>query len=428
MNIEIENEIQKVYSTIMSKPIQLLNIFNNFFGEPRVDMQGFPNIKEFKEMFDNIQIKHLVSRTSSMYNDDFINDFIHNYGDLFLTDIPENKYIIVFSLLNINFIKEYFDKSRGFILVYFPYVKITNEYGYSVDIRNLYAKIKVSIYGTMIGYFGLNRSEYPLLHMRENYMHSHIAYIPFNNFTSFQTPCLGTGPIRETISSLNREFNSDLWELFCLELSKYVEVESIEGTPYHRLEELGKSCRATEANTGIVVNSLSTDYIDMFRSFVPYFIKQGKLKFNYKNNSYSLGMSISEYILTISNEFINWYNAQFNKERKFSYTLQQLLDNWVLHRCIIANNTLYFNYNNSSRNSYIKYIGEKVCTFKGQDILINITDSEELNTTNESLILNPSYCFWILTKILQVLNFRYGRNTKQTDSTNDRVSEKVRYF
>ena len=69
-------------------------------------------------------------------------------------------------------------------------------------------------------------------------MHSHISSIPFGNFTFFQSPCTGSGPINNTICSLSRDFDANLWRLFCLELSKYVEVESIAGTPYHRLEGL----------------------------------------------------------------------------------------------------------------------------------------------------------------------------------------------
>ena len=32
----------------MEKPLQVLNIFNDLFGEERVDMQGYSSLEEFK--------------------------------------------------------------------------------------------------------------------------------------------------------------------------------------------------------------------------------------------------------------------------------------------------------------------------------------------------------------------------------------------
>ena len=119
-----------------------------------------------------------------------------------------------------------------FILVHFPHVRITNEHDRYVDINHLWAKIKITSEGTMNGNFTLNRSEYQAIHFMSNYMHSHVSSIPRDDLTRFMSPCTGDGPINSTISSLYREFDSDLWQLFCLELSKYVTVESISGRPW----------------------------------------------------------------------------------------------------------------------------------------------------------------------------------------------------
>ena len=44
----IEEPIEKLYNSIMEKSLQVLNIFNDFFGEERVDMQGYSSLEEFK--------------------------------------------------------------------------------------------------------------------------------------------------------------------------------------------------------------------------------------------------------------------------------------------------------------------------------------------------------------------------------------------
>ena len=257
---------------------------------------------------------------------------------------------------------------------------------------------------------------------------SHVSAIPTNDFTKFQTPCTGTGPINDTISNLSNEFDSDIWRLFCLELSKYVEVESIAGTPYHRLENLGTSNMGAGENVFRVVNQLGYDdsIKEIIKEFVPYFIKQGKLKFNYANGSYSIGMSFTEYILTISNEFIDWYNKKYNN-KELKYTFDTLKRSDVLKEGIIANNKIYYENSRRNVNSYAAYNGQRMCTFKGKDVLINIVDINEVKEDNKSIILNTDIALYILSKILRVINYRYGK-AEQRDQEGNRISEKVRYF
>ena len=51
-------------------------------------------------------------------------------------------------------------------------------------------------------------------------------------------------------------------------------------------------------------------------------------------------MSFIDYIVKISNLFIEWYNKQFN-EMKYTYTKNYLLDSNILEEVIIANNKIY---------------------------------------------------------------------------------------
>lgn len=431
MNAIIEDKLDEMYSSIMSKPNQILEIFNNFFGEDRVDMQGFPSIEEFKNWMMNVAgLGGFVPRDSAVYTEDFN---YYDYRHKSLSSVSEEKCIEILNSASIVSIVNVITGANvfkdGFILVHFPHVRVTNEYDKFVDINHLYAKVKILLNGTMDGYFALNRAEYSYLHISNNYMHSHVSDIPYRDFTRFQTPCTGTGPINDTMSNLNREFDSDIWELFCLELSKYVEVESIAGTPYHRLESLGTSSNDIISSRFEVINvlpyygSLSND---MLRKFTSYFIKQGKLKFDYRDGSYSLGMSFTEYMLTISNEFIDWYNDQFNKG-VYNFNLRRLTENGVLRSCIIAGGRIYEDGSSSNVDRYRGYIGKKVCTFKGQDVLVSITDINEVEEDNKSFILDTRAALYVLSKILHVINYKYGK-PEQTDSEGNRVSEKVRYF
>lgn len=427
MNELIESKIEELYSLLMDKPNQVLAIFNDFFGEDRVDMQGFMSVDELKSWLSVTPISNYASRRSlDMSMEDY-----NTYSSQSLTDLRGEVLDLVLDQLCSWEIVDYIGDikfSSGFILVHFPHVRITNEYNRFVDINHLYAKVRVLHNGSMNGYFSLNRAEYTYLHISSEYMHSHVSNIPTSDFTKFQTPCTGTGPINDTILNLSNEFDSDIWRLFCLELSKYVEVESIAGTPYHRLENLGTSNMGAGESVFRVVNQLRyEDSIKrMIKEFVPYFIKQGKLKFNYANGSYSIGMSFTEYILIISNEFIDWYNKKFNN-KEWKYTFSTLKRSDVLEEGIIANNKIY--YENSSRNvnSCAAYNGKRMCTFKGKDVLINIVDINEVKEYNKSIILNTNIALYILSKILRVINYRYGK-AEQRDQEGNRISEKVRYF
>ena len=427
MNELIESKIEELYSLLMDKPNQVLAIFNDFFGEDKVDMQGFMSVDELKSWLSVTPISNYASRESL---DMSIEDY-DTYSSQSLINLRGEVLDLVLDQLCSREIVDYIGDTRfssGFILVHFPHVRITNEYNRFVDINHLYAKVKVLHNGSMNGYFSLNRAEYTYLHISSGYMHSHVSTIPTSDFTKFQTPCTGTGPINDTISNLSNEFDSDIWRLFCLELSKYVEVESIAGTPYHRLENLGTSNMGAGEDVFRVVNQLRYDdsIKEIIKEFVPYFIKQGKLKFNYANGSYSIGMSFTEYILVISNEFIDWYNKKFNN-KEWRYTFDTLKRSDVLKEGIIANNKIYYENSRRNVNSYAAYNGQRMCTFKGKDVLINIVDINEVKEDNKSIILNTNIALYILSKILRVINYRYGK-AEQRDQEGNRISEKVRYF
>ena len=428
MNELIESKIEELHSLLMDKPNQVLAIFNDFFGEDKVDMQGFMSVDKLKSWLDVTPISEYASQELlGMSRENY-----NTYRGQSLTDLRGKVLDLVLNQLCSGWIVNNIGQKKfgsGFILVHFPHVRITNEYNRFVDINHLYAKVKVLHNGSMNGYFALNRAEYTYLHVSNGYMHSHVSSIPTSDFTQFQTPCTGTGPINDTMSNLSREFDSDIWKLFCLELSKYVEVESIAGTPYHRLESLGTPNMSTEESVFKVINHL--DYYgngikEMIKNFVSHFIKQGKLKFNYANGSYSIGMSFTEYMLVISNEFIDWYNKKFNN-KELKYTFDTLKMNSVLKEGIIANNKIYYENSRCNANSYAAYNGKRMCTFKGADVLINIVDLNEVREDNKSIILNTNIALYILSKILRVINYRYGK-AEQRDQEGNRISEEVRYF
>lgn len=425
----VEEKIEELYNSLMDRPLQVLGIFNDFFGEDKVDMQGYWSLDKFKSWMN------IEPLSTYIPNGDIIsmnrNDW-NMYKTWAITDLPENQVEKVVNVLTNTIVKEEIGNAKFngvFILVHFPHVRVTNEHNRFVDINHLWAKVKVMYNGTLNGGFTLNRSEYTLLHIRSNYMHSHISHIPTDNFTRFQNPCTGSGPINGTISVLNRDYDEDMWNMFCLELSKYVTVESIAGRPYKYLEKLGTD--DMEMGIDRFITYLLPGYyesditLDKFKEFVRYFINSKKLKFNYVNGSYSIGMSLIEFIVLISNEFIKWYNDQFNKG-KLNARFTELKRKGILKECIIDNGRIYYDGDRNNVNNYAQYIGKKVCVFKGKEIIVDITDIAEVRNENKSIILNTQTALYILTTILKVLNYRYGRS--KAIHEDNQLGTEVRYL
>ena len=425
----IEEKIEELYNSLMDKPFRVLSIFNDFFGEDKVDMQGYLRLDEFKSWMNIEPLSAYIpsSNIVSMDNNDW-----NIYRTQTITDLPEDQVEkVVNGLTNIT-VKEIIGNvvfGEIFILVHFPHVRVTNEHNKFVDINHLWAKVRIMYDGTLSGKFTLNRSEYTLLHFRSHYMHSHISSIPKSDFTQFQNPCTGSGPINGTISTLNRDYDEDMWNMFCLELSKYVTVESVAGRPYHYLEKLGTNDMQVGEDkfiTYLFPNYCVNDILsDKFKEFVRYFINSKKLKFNYVNGSYSIGMSLIEFIVLISNEFIKWYNDQFNKG-KLTTKFEDLKKHGILRECIIDNGKIYYDRNINNANNYAQYIGKQVCMFKGKEITVDITDITKVGNENKSIILDTQTALYILTTILKVLNYRYGRNKAIHES--NQFGTEVRYL
>lgn len=425
----IEEKIEELYNSLMDRPLRVLSIFNDFFEEDKVDMQGYWSLDKFKSWMNIEPLSTYIPDGNIVSMN--MNDW-SMYKTWSITDLPGDQVEKVVNVLTNTTVKKRIGNAKFngiFILVHFPHVRVTNEHDRFVDINHLWAKVKVSYNGTLNGGFTLNRSEYTLLHIRSHYMHSHISSIPTGDFAQFQNPCTGSGPINGTISALNRDYDEDMWNMFCLELSKYVTVESVAGVPYNYLEKLGTN--DMEVGVDRFITYLSPNYYgdtlstDKLRDFVRHFINTKKLKFNYVNGSYSIGMSLPEYIILISNEFISWYNDLFNKG-EVTNTFDNLKTRELLRECIIDNGKIYYDRGRNNVNNYAQYIGKKVCVFKGREITVDITDIAEVRNENKSIILNTQTALYILNIILKVLNYRYGRN-KATHESNQLGTE-VRYL
>lgn len=433
----IKNKLQELYNILIEKPNRILGIFKDFYGEHRVDMQGL-TFEDFKIWLSLTPIWKYMPYNIAV-------DLCNFQGTVSEYSNTNIRFTPPYELINIDAIDRLLDEylinsisssfKGGFILVYFPTVRVTNEHGRFVDITKLFAKVPITLDGQIDGSFSLNRAEYPILHLKSGYMHSHIPGIPTSDFTRFQSPCLGSGPIQNTISSLNKEFDEDLWSLFCFELELYTRTESIAGGPHRRMEYIGTSSMSEGNNSFLVINQvpyLGGLNMNTLKEFTKRLIHTKALKFNFVNGNYSIGMSFTDFIIFVSNEFIRWYNEGFN-EGALTMDFEQLKSGGVVRECIIQGNKIFYKSNLSDIRTYSRYQGKRVCTFKGMEVTVNIQDLDTPDEDNQSIILNTNICLYVLTKILKVINFKYGNNTEQSsgnteEGTSTQAREEIRFI
>lgn len=426
MSEEVIKKVKELYDSVMYLPNKVFAIFSDYFGEERVDMQGFCSYNNFLDLLNGNALSWFFPNKKAVLQcDEFVNsskeakDIIVTLLDNDVLDVPVTSDNIVATYFLPIMSSAILSKlTHGFILVHFPHVRVTNEYDRFVDINHLWVKVGLNINGTSVGYFGVNRSEYKSSHMKADYMHSHVAGIPFDDFKVFKSPCLGSGPIKTTVATLTVEYDESIWQLFCLELDRYIRIESIAGVPHRRLENINSANNMILGETTFNMNLTSYYYTEQFsrehmRDFVKFLIRGKKLKFNFVNGSYGFAMSYLDYRILISNEFIRWFNRKFSIGA-ICTTFRQLKTIGLLRRCVIDNGKIKYFRGNTNFCDYHLYEGAFVCEFKGSPVTIHVVD-EELNDDNTTILICPELAEAVARAILKVINYKYGREERRED-------------
>jgi hypothetical protein len=416
MNEELKQKIEALYRELLELPRAVTEIFNDFYGEERVDLQpislgDFIDLLETNNMYEIIGSDPSNLGNTQYYrghpNAELLNTFRRTASRLSLVTSED-----IFDR-HVNYMKEFIG-NRWFIdipiIVHFPHVTIRNEYDRTVEVDNLWAKVPVTWEGKGKGWFKMNRSEYDVVHMQSDYMHSHVSGIDFD--FKFRSVCTGSGPINNTMSSLTVGFDEPIWQLFCLELERYMGTESLTGGPYRRMENIGANGSNMRDNFSMEQASyVSNNHFSMETSneFLDYLLASNVLKFNYRNGSYGLAHTFADTVLTISNAFIDWYNAKYRTTYNIP-AIEDLRGDGIIKEAIIANGAIYDPNSNASRD-YSQYVGRKVLTFKGHDVNLVINGLAN-GARNVSTILNLDIIREYVWAILELLNCEYGNSKK----------------
>ena len=364
-------ELGKKYDSLTKNIYAVYDVFKEFFGSDRVDLQGLKSREEFISSYSS-----LLSNVANLHTDSEINDFC--------------------------------------VLVWFPEVKVTNEYNKSITIYDLYARVSIDSLGRCTG-LRMNKATYTVEQWKSRYIHSHLPRLNYDKPQLFNTPCLGLGPLLYTKEKLYGICSLDFWLLFCSELEDYVTVESLNGGPYIRMEEVGNyspedlhtqyyNASSLELNSYNLAGPISS----MLNDFVKLLLKD-PVPVEYANGSYSLGIPFIQFMLIISDKFINWFNQKGNPHRaKLGRTY--LEENNIIKKYILRDNCLFLP--DDSEDSLFTQNGKDMFMFKGTMIKLRIIGTDPDATAGVKL-LHLDIVKGIASAILHVLNFKYGRNNEE---------------
>lgn len=312
-------------------------------------------------------------------------------------------------------ILDYAGESFGaLIIIHFPKVTVTNENDDSTDIRDLYAAFFVNSRGELVRlsterFLMFSKSTFSTAEYTLGYIHSHTNLCNMGSFrfpSVFNTVCLGEGPIVSTYKLLNHEYNRAYYMLLMAQIKQVTEVESLNGGPYVRLNQLkyynsdtlySKEPFGYDTNVNpVLVKRISYNII-----------KDRALSFNYVNGSIGIAQSLTEQVIIVTKYLLKTLNELWREEgRTFVGKLTA--------KCYELNGNIYCcEPKNESQNNITEYkSGRKLFDFKGKEVLLNVPDIIG-KAQYKKVVCN--YIFVnVIQNIIDTINFHYDR--KQTRS------------
>lgn len=408
--------IQERRKVVCSHQNEVINLLKDYFTEELTDVTYINSDNDLLNMVTRVPLSNFaysVVRNTGYRDKTIMNltssgNAVPNQINQILEDVLKEftAFIDGFILQN----------SLAYLYIRFPKVTVTNEDDKSVDIDELYVLVPINGNGKLKRNFSMVRSSYPIIQWLSGYSHSHLPSLSINRTPHFAYPCLGNGPIGSTQDNLEDEFNIDIWGLFAFELEKYVTQESLLGGPYIKLESIGRSREATEIKL-YYRDALGFSYSNIdFKDFLISYCSHTNLNVSYKEGQYSLGITDVNFVISLSDYFIKWYNSKV-AEGVYYNTLINLIDNDILNKVIIDGNKVYSNSIIQNIESIQSLEGshltmstnsDKDFIFKGKPVTLHIDGNLNIKSKNYTLLLNTDICSYMLTKILEIINNKYG--------------------
>lgn len=340
----------------------IYEVFKDYYGEERVDLQNFPSEEDFNSVNQNVCN-------------------ILNYFPIF-------------------------------IYIHFPEITVTNEYLESTTINDLYTRIRINADGKIYAYLEMLRATYTDIEILAGYKHSHLPKIySEDDLYEWTNPCLGSGPIGTTIAtlrntSLSKDYLLSMYKLLCRELDEYVKVESLRGGPYIKLSSIYNNYNN---NTKDINSALDKIFIPQSPTVCTNILLKLIIENNdlfpiiFRDGEYKFGLSNTDIIIKASALFIGYLNKQDDPKS----ILNKLEDRGVLIKATFDSLGDIASY--SAQNSNMLNIScDDLLDFKGEKIPLTI-NKYDATAVRYFYIVHPNYISSVYNEILFYINSNYGK-------------------
>lgn len=393
----------EIISNIMSNLLPVKEVFEDYFTSDYIDLQI--NKDELEVHIGKI----LQDKT----------DFVLNTEETATLKIETQKAIEDSNL-------------RCNILIWFPEKIISNEKGETHTLLDLYVKIPLKYSGKMARGFYMNRATYTIDEVNADYMHSHVPGIPKSDFSTFSTPCHGSGPISTTCYTLGRDCDLDIWKLFCLELDRYVGVESKRGGPYRHMSDIATQTYQQNVLSDFTLNLKGNgNYSYLFLPLISEIIKRKLIKFAFDGKKYILGEDIQSITIKVTNLFreMLFFNEDYMKKVFFELStschnsLTRMnpifgtgdINSRFLVKAIFRNLKIIILKERNNSNSNLQEVSNKfICNFKDRVIKTTIIGYSDKEDESPMYILNPEIISQIVLYLLNLINAGYAKQSNTT--------------
>lgn len=313
------------------------------------------------------------------------------------------------------------------LYIYWPEVKVTNENDKSVIIQDVFVRIKTSAQGLPFNEpepFTVLKTSFSKLQWNRRYIHSHVR--EYSSF-GFKHICLGSGPIKRTISKL-RDFPDDVLalKLFFWELDKVMHVESLTGVPYIRLTSLRDDSSTPIDDVmnhnyewlNAAIHNGGTEAT--IYKFLSSFVKAVEIPTAFVDGKYVLACSFIDFTILLTNYYNKWMRTWENAEMR-GIRIPNHVGSIPMNPYVIKDGKLYDYY--QVRTTRIRDADkDKVFTFKEQDFKLKITDGD-LEDTSPTYLIDVGIVASVIDFILKAINMALTANYEQKEQKGkDKIS------
>ena len=309
------------------------------------------------------------------------------------------------------------------IIVYYPSITITNEYGKTHTITDVYVKISFPYIEIQLA-----RTSYTQEEVNVGYIHSHNHKGVFKCFSRF---CIGdsTYPVgvaeAKVMDFHNADYNDyykDLTDEECekykllvesliVETERILDVESIGGVPYIEMSTIKQGAKSpvpifVDKNMydESLINTYSEKCTERIKKFFLYYCSLGLDKFYYDGRCWQLDCSDAEFITRVTAAA---KSCKYVKKKTELFTFKSYQKG------------LY--YEPKTNNYNLKDGVEVNWTFKGKTPTIKIFNGDKDNKVERKEILRPEILTRLYIFLLNIINGVYANNEKYKDCLHSRA-------